>query len=638
MNENIPNENINTTINSNINSQCNVGQMTPPPPMQAQYYQPNYYMGPPAETEQQKAERASLFARLIGPTLIYAILFTFCIYKNFAGITVPILALATVVYSFYCLKVYNLEVKRGSYLYGAVIILLGVSSCTTGSIPIITFNTIGMVLMLLCMLLHNFYNDNLWNLAKYIGAIFMSIFGAISVIASPFSDLSNYEKHKTNKSKGLYVVIGIAIAFPLLIIIISLLYYADAVFADVINTIFENISIGNIIGIAFTFVFAFLSAYCGIRYLGKHEISEEVKDYRRFNAIIAVTVLSLIAIVYMLFSGIQILYLFIGNMELPDGYTYASYAHEGFFQLLFVCILNVIIVLSTISFFKNNIFVKILLTIISFCTYIMLASSALRMWLYVQNYSLSVLRVFVFWALLVLALLLVGIFVQILREEFHLFRYGLVVVCACYLTLSFGHMDYWIAKFNLEYVASNDGSVDYEYLTSLSSDAAPVIAEQSGDWADLYAYNQMKYTDDGIRKFNFSHNNAINTFSKYISKHKDYYCVTLTPSTSGDKILDPSKISSVTCTYNDIDFTRENQTANADCVINPSTGKPVFVTYIPKEEFEEKDLELSISYTICYKSDKKIYTDNYSFYPSDANVNYVEVEGYDNRAYLYAKY
>ena len=124
MNENFPNENINTTINSNINSQSNAGQMIPPPPMQAQYYQPNYYMGPPAETEQQKAERASLFARLIGPTLIYAILFTFCIYKNFAGITVPILALTTVVYSFYCLKVYNLEVKRGSYLYGAVIIMI----------------------------------------------------------------------------------------------------------------------------------------------------------------------------------------------------------------------------------------------------------------------------------------------------------------------------------------------------------------------------------------------------------------------------------------------------------------------------------------------------------------------------------
>ena len=634
MNDNIPN----VTMNTNMNFQNNAGQMAPPPQMQAQYYPPNYYMGPPPETGQQKAERAALFSKMIGPTLIYAILFTFCIYKNFAGITVPLLALATVIYSFYCLKVYNLKVKRGSYIYGAVIVLLGVSSCTTGSIPIITFNAIGMILMLLCMLLHNFYNDNLWNLAKYIGAIFMSFFGAISVIASPFSDLSNYEKHKTNKSKGIYVVIGIAIAFPLLIIIISLLYFADAVFADVIHTILGNISLGNIIGITFTFVFAFLSAYCGIRYLGKHKINEEVKDYRHFHALIAITVLSLIAIVYLLFSGIQILYLFIGNMELPEGYTYASYAHEGFFQLLFVCILNVIIVLFTMTFFKNNLFVKVLLTVISLCTYIMLASSAFRMWLYVQNYSLSVLRVFVFWTLLVLALLLIGILIQILREEFHLFRYGLVVVCACYLTLSFGHMDYWIAKFNLEYVASNDGTVDYEYLTSLSSDAAPVIAEQSGDWVDLYAYNQMKYTDDGIRKFNFSHNNAIRAFSKYISKHKDDYCVTLTPSECGDHILDPSMISSVTCTYNDMNYTGKNQTADADCVINPATGKPLFVTYIPMEDFEEKDLGLSISYTICYKSDKKIYTEDYSFYPSDANVNDLEVEGYDNSAYLYMKY
>ena len=38
-------------------------------------------------------------------------------------------------------------------------------------------------------------------------------------------------------------------------------------------------------------------------------------------------------------------YLFGGLMQLPSGYTYARYAREGFFQLLFVCILNVIIVL-----------------------------------------------------------------------------------------------------------------------------------------------------------------------------------------------------------------------------------------------------------------------------------------------------
>lgn len=75
MNDNISNENMNT----NTNLQNNAGQMTPPPQMQAQYCPPNYHMGPPPETAQQKAERAALFSKMIGPTLIFAILFTFCI-------------------------------------------------------------------------------------------------------------------------------------------------------------------------------------------------------------------------------------------------------------------------------------------------------------------------------------------------------------------------------------------------------------------------------------------------------------------------------------------------------------------------------------------------------------------------------
>ena len=510
MNENINNapdnsaeQNNNTTPNPYV--QQNAG--TPPFP-------PSPYPAFNPETEEQKVERARLFTQLFIPTIVYALLFTFCIYDNYSGITMPLLSLATVIYSFYCIKTYKIQLKSGSCLYGAMIILLGISSFTTGNGWIISLNLLGIALMLLCMLLHNFYDDNNWNLAKYIGAIFASIFGALSEFCSPFKDLSNYEKHKPSKSKGLYVAIGIGISIPLLIVIVSLLSCADAVFACIIGSFFVNINFSNIIGVTFTFAFAFMAAYCGIRYLGKHQLDDAIKENQRYDAIIAITVLSLVSVVYLFFSVIQIVYLFIGNMELPKGYpTYASYAHEGFYQLLFVCILNVIIVLFTMSYFNNNKFVKILLTVISLCTYIMIASSALRMWLYVKMYSLTVLRVFVFWTLMVLAILLAGILIQIYKDDFHLFRYGLVVVCACYLVLSFSHMDYWIAKFNLGYVAVNDGDVDYDYLETLSSDAAPAIIGESGEWVNWYGDRQCYYKYDGIRGFNVSHYIAYKTFS-----------------------------------------------------------------------------------------------------------------------------
>lgn len=52
------------------------------------------------------------------------------------------------------------------------------------------------------------------------------------------------------------------------------------------------------------------------------------------------------------------------------------------------------------------------------------------------------------WSLAVIFLLLTGIVVSIYKEKFPLFRFSMVVVTVCYLLLSFGHPDYWIARCN----------------------------------------------------------------------------------------------------------------------------------------------------------------------------------------------
>ena len=64
-----------------------------------------------------------------------------------------------------------------------------------------------------------------------------------------------------------------------------------------------------------------------------------------------------------LFSGIQIFGLFLGKMQLPEGYTYAQYAREGFFQLLAVSILNLILVLFPKKFLMEGVTLILLLKI-----------------------------------------------------------------------------------------------------------------------------------------------------------------------------------------------------------------------------------------------------------------------------------
>ena len=184
----------------------------------------------------------------------------------------------------------------------------------------------------------------------------------------------------------------------------------------------------------------------------------------------------MVTVIYLIFCGIQIVFLFTGGKLLPEGYTYAEYAHQGFFQLLFVCIFNLILVVSCLALFRMNRFLKILLLVFSGCTYVMIASSAYRMLLYIHTYHLSFLRVLVLWFLAMLVFLMAGIMVNIVREKFQLFRYCMAVVTVCYLLFSFGRVDYLIACYNTAQMGNAISYEDIAYLTELSLDAAPALS------------------------------------------------------------------------------------------------------------------------------------------------------------------
>ena len=272
---------------------------------------------------------------------------------------------------------------------------------------------------------------------------------------------------------------------------IVLLGEADAVFRQWTDRFFENVNLANILNVFFRIAFIFFASYMLVSYLCKKSIKEEVKDKRKGEPVLAITVTGLLSIIYLLFSGIQIIYLFLGKMQLPEGYTYAMYAREGFFQLLAVSILNLVIVLVALHYFKENKILKVILTIMSLCTFIMIASSALRMIIYIRYYYMTFLRIFVLWTLMVLFLLFVGVIMGIYREKFPLFRYSMAVVTVLYILLSFSHPDYIIASINVANTSENDTQTrevsdedffqsseyyhDFRYLSNLSADAAPII-------------------------------------------------------------------------------------------------------------------------------------------------------------------
>lgn len=481
-------------------------------------------------------------------TIVNAIIFGACIYGNISGLASAIYVLTSIAYVIFFLKLMGLEVKKGSIFYIVAIALLGVASFSTDNRDIVLLNQMVMIGLKAVFVFDNIFDTKKWQFQKYISTIVTTGFMAIGEIIKPFEDAYEYfltRKDKDN-SKIIYGLVGCVISIPVLVVMLVLLSSADIVFKDWTLKIFGRFDIEDMVGIGVLFGIMFMATYCTVSYLNKREIDENVKDTKTLEPLIVIPVTLMLTILYVVFSWIQIAYLFVGEFKLPEGYTYAQYAREGFFQLLAVSIINLVIVLASMGYTKRSKILKVILTIMSCCTFIMIASSAVRMITYIRFYYLTFLRVVVLWSLLVLFLIFIGVITYIYKESFPIFKYTLVIGTCLYIVLAFSRPDYIIAKVNL---SSTDGREnefflggsfdDYEFLLDMSADAAPAVAEwmkENGyeykgdtgyinedyswwyevkDYADFYMCMIDEDSEDmGIRNFNISRYKAKSLIGK----------------------------------------------------------------------------------------------------------------------------
>ena len=308
--------------------------------------------------KQQQKENAGIFKKLAPASLIYALIYTVCIYKNMTGAAVLLWVVATIGYICYIVKtVKERKVFKTTIIFAVYMLILAVSTFTTGNEWIIWMNYCWIFAFTVCFLIRNMADENEWNFWDYLCGGVNAVFGAIGSIARPFGDGNDFARLREKKENGKAreILIGIAVAIPVVLLIGGLLMSADLVFSNMIAKVFEGIRIpANLAGICFMLCFGFISSYCGVRYTAyrKDRQDREVKILTETTAMFTVSVL--VAVLYVIFCGIQIIYLFGGGGELPAGVTYAEYARQGFFQLLVVCILNLGAVLTMEHFFQRN--------------------------------------------------------------------------------------------------------------------------------------------------------------------------------------------------------------------------------------------------------------------------------------------
>lgn len=415
--------------------------------------------------------------RLLVFALISAIGFTCLVLPQSAAISVPLF----VVLQFVCLY-FIMPKKKPLWLF-VPIFLLSLNSFLSGNGMWHISNFIVIMLLYSVMILLTIDKFPIKDLSLlFISYTLECVITPIRHFGLPFKWLGEINKSNTTTAKR--VLIGVGISIPCLIFLLIMLSSADAVFQKNVGMFFD------VLFALINFIFIFKAIYgllvglylfglVYIAYAPKENIQTSEVKRRSGDLLILNILLFSILLIYTMFVIIQFRYLFAGG-QLPYGLTFTEYARKGFFELLFLSGLNIVLILVTVMLSKEKLglwskITKGLCCYLCTVTIILLASSFYRMSLYSSDDGLTRLRLLVFGFLIFEALGLIITFFYILKPKFNIAAVYLIIALSYYLVINLVPIDYYIAKNQVDRYFRNE-KAGIDYIVTLSTDAAPQIA------------------------------------------------------------------------------------------------------------------------------------------------------------------
>lgn len=237
-----------------------------------------------------------------------------------------------------------------------------------------------------------------------------------------------FSEKREEKKDWRMVLLGILISIPALLVIIPILSQADTEFRSLVDTILDALGEDfriliwrGIVGILLG-AFMFGTLYGGVykRHVKEEEcirFHEESGRVFRFVPDIAVLTFGIIvSAVYVLFIGLQARYLFSAFFGiLPEAYTYAQYARQGFFELCVIALLNASFLIAMNGCAKTprrkNRGLLLENGILGALTLLLLTTAASKLGMYIVAYGFTVKRcissIFLIWLFLVFILVLI---------------------------------------------------------------------------------------------------------------------------------------------------------------------------------------------------------------------------------------
>lgn len=449
------------------------------------------------ETDLNREEVIKMKKAILG-SLVLAILHSILFYGQNLGISVMLFTIPLIFFIVNVLKEKSKIKNTKPLLLSIPIILLSITYFIFNNTFFYFWNMVAIIILFVLMIVLSVFEENkirdiITRFFRVIGKPFEKIEEVIQFIINYIFDGTEREEEKKNHNKNMKkVILGIVISLPILVIIILLLASADTIFAGEVEEITG--AIGKIFGaitlkeiLARMLLILIITVYSAAFINNLIENEQEENEIKRedtkisFDNIIINTILTIVNFVYVVFCYIQIVNLFMGYTNLSET-EYANYARQGFFQLMAVSLINLIIILVTThnqkeSTTRQQNYTKVMNLLLAVFTLIILISSFMRMYLYEQAFGYTFLRLMVYIILITEAILMIPTVMHIFDRKVNLIKPYFIIILTMYVLVNYINIDKIIAKKNVDryFDTNNIGTekgIDIDYLKTTGIDGA----------------------------------------------------------------------------------------------------------------------------------------------------------------------
>jgi len=475
------------------------------------------------DTQNSQSDTLFKAGLIIGVSLVLGFLFDYFFYGKIPGISFPLYVVTILVGLFVTAHFFKRQLSK-EVLWLLVPLIFFSTMVFVRSSSLLTFLNVVASLLLLLVIAEVSFGGKLKNflVGDYIKIFFLPV-KFIYPLFQTLSNLLSLQEINKDRKVFLQVVKGILMAIPVLFIFLLLFSSADLIFrkhvSDLINI---NIELGTIFRSILVLIatLIYIGAYSySFREKENQIIAQQNNRKHDVGHIESSILFGLVNALFFIFILVQFTYLFGGGDNISaQGFTYAEYARRGFFELIAVAVISLLLLLTTEKYIvkkeTNHVLgFKILSTTLVVQVILIMVSASTRLLLYKEAYGFTTLRLYSHAFIILLAIIFCLLLYKIYKDKReNAFAFRVFISIALFLFfMNFLNPDAFIARRNIERF-TNTGKLDIDYLSRLSSDAIPDTVKV------------LNISDDDLRKsfarelyWRVLHNNNSLYFSKWQS-------------------------------------------------------------------------------------------------------------------------